>query len=61
MSTSYCVKCGNITEDICLVLGDRWLDFCTPCAETETVTNSETGEIKTVIELVNDGSTKKGD
>ena len=59
MSTSYCVKCGNITEDICLVLGDQWLDFCTPCAETETVTNSETGEIKTVIELVNDGSTKK--
>jgi hypothetical protein len=34
-----------------LVLGDDWLEFCEPCGETETLTNGNTGEVKTLREV----------
>lgn len=34
-----------------LVLGDDWLEFCEPCGEKETLTNRNTGEIKTLAEV----------
>jgi hypothetical protein len=38
-----------------LVLGSDWLEFCEPCGDKETLTNGETGEVKTlryVFEMV---------
>lgn len=34
-----------------LILGTDWLEFCTTCGDTETLSNSETGETKTVREV----------
>ncbi len=34
-----------------LVLGDDWLEYCQSCGDTETLTNSETGEVKTIAEV----------
>jgi hypothetical protein len=34
-----------------LVLGDDWLEYCQPCGDTETLTNPETGEVKTIAEV----------
>jgi hypothetical protein len=34
-----------------LVLGGDWLEFCEPCGETETLTNRDTGEVKTLAEV----------
>jgi len=34
-----------------LVLGGDWLEFCEPCGDKETLTNRETGEVKTVAEV----------
>jgi hypothetical protein len=38
-----------------LVLGGDWLEFCEPCGDKETLTNRETGEVKTlrsVLDLI---------
>ena len=34
-----------------LVLGSDWLEFCEPCGNKETLTNGETGEVKTLAEV----------
>lgn len=34
-----------------LILGDDWLEFCQPCGEKETLTNSDTGEVKSIVEV----------
>jgi hypothetical protein len=34
-----------------LILGDDWIEFCRPCGETEKLTNSETGEEKSIVEV----------
>mgnify|MGYP003117547627 FL=1 len=34
-----------------LVLGDDWIEFCRPCGETEKLTNGETGEQKSIVEV----------
>tara|TARA_X000000368_G_C22480121_1_gene471669 strand:+ start:130 stop:276 length:147 start_codon:yes stop_codon:yes gene_type:complete len=34
-----------------LVLGDDWIEFCRTCGETEKLTNGETGEEKSIVEV----------
>jgi hypothetical protein len=34
-----------------LVLGSDWLEFCEPCGNKETLTNGDTGEVKTIAEV----------
>ena len=34
-----------------LILGGDWLEFCEPCGDKETLTNRDTGEVKTVAEV----------
>jgi len=34
-----------------LVLGSDWLEFCEPCGNKETLTNGDTGEVKTLAEV----------
>ena len=34
-----------------LILGDDWLEFCQPCGEKETLTNRDTGEVKSIVEV----------
>ena len=41
-----------------LVLGDQWIEFCRPCGEKEMLTNGETGEQKSVLEVFCMGGTK---
>lgn len=48
----YCCFCGCNKPTVgTLVLGDQWLEFCEPCGDRETLTNGETGEVKTVREV----------
>ncbi len=65
MSKDNCVGCdkvlgllGDVDEQYkTLVLGQsceehhQWLPFCKECGNTETLTNGETGEVITFIEL----------
>ena len=54
-----CGFCDTKTETDMLVLGNQWLEFCSPCGETETLNNAETGEvasIKAVFDNIADGS-----
>ena len=41
-----------------LVLGDQWIEFCRPCGEKEMLTNSATGEQKSVLEVFCMGDVK---
>ena len=41
-----------------LVLGGDWLEFCEPCGK-ETLTNGETGEVKTLAEVFDSPRRKK--
>lgn len=34
-----------------LVLNGDWLEFCKPCGDSEKLTNSQTGETKTIREV----------
>ena len=43
-----CGFCETKTDTNMLVLGDQWLEFCSPCGETETLTNAETGEVASI-------------
>jgi len=57
-----CGFCETKTETDMLVLGDQWLEFCSPCGEKETLTNRETGEvatIKAVFDKTEDGTSDK--
>lgn len=52
--SDYCVVCETRrpnTGTNTLVLGDVWLEFCRPCGHSEQLTNSETGETKSIIEV----------
>jgi len=54
-----CGFCDHKTETNMLVLGDQWLEFCSPCGDTEVLTNAQTGEvasIKAVFDNIADGS-----
>ena len=45
-----------------LILGDNWLEFCKPCGEKEMLTNSQTGEEKSIREVFDmTKSTKEDD
>ena len=41
-----------------LVLGDDWIEFCRPCGEKEMLTNGETGEQKSILEVFCMGDVK---
>jgi len=52
--SNYCVFCETkrpSTGTNTLVLGDEWLEFCRPCGHSEKLTNSQTGETKSIIEV----------
>ena len=38
-----------------LVLGENWFEFCRPCGTTEMLTNGETGEQKSFVDVFNEG------
>jgi len=43
-----CGFCEVKTDTNTLVLGDQWLEFCTPCGDTETLTHGDTGEVASI-------------
>jgi len=45
---SYCEQVRPVGGTDHLVLGKLWIEFCPPCGEASTVTNTETGESLTV-------------
>ena len=47
---SYCqeVRPAGGTNHLVLNDGELWIEFCPPCGESATVTNTETGESLTV-------------
>ena len=54
-----CGFCNTKTDTDMLVLGDQWLEFCSPCGDTETLNHAETGEvasIKAVFDNIADGT-----
>lgn len=50
---TFCDKRRPATGTNHLILGDAWLEFCRPCGNTVKLTNQETGEQKTPIEIWN--------
>lgn len=50
-----CGFCNIKTDTTILVLGDdctsQWLEFCSPCGDTETLNNAETGEVATIKDV----------
>lgn len=41
-----------------LILGDDWIEFCRPCGTAEKLTNSVTGEQKSILEVFESDGTK---
>ncbi len=52
--SNQCIICEERTDTNHLVLGSQWLEFCTPCGHKEKLTNQQTGETKTIIEVFNE-------
>ncbi len=59
---NHCGFCDNRrpepTEDYphgtkMMILGDDWFEFCENCGDSVSLTNSETGEEKTLAEIFN--------
>ena len=46
--SNQCGFCITKTDTDMLVLGDQWLEFCSPCGDVETLTNAQTGEVATI-------------
>jgi len=54
--SDYCNICDTRrpqggTQHLVLNGGELWLEYCQSCGETETLTNPETGEVKTIAEV----------
>jgi hypothetical protein len=68
MSVDKCISCdkelgviGDVDESykvLVLNRGDTYLDFCSKCGETETLTNETTGEVLTFNQVYNKKSQK---
>tara|TARA_R100001377_G_C3108264_1_gene81605 strand:- start:213 stop:401 length:189 start_codon:yes stop_codon:yes gene_type:complete len=52
--SNQCVICEEKTETNHLILGSQWLEFCLPCGHKEQLTNQQTGETKTLVEVFNE-------
>lgn len=51
---NYCMICKTrrpASGTNMLVLGDEWIEFCRPCGDTEKLTNGETGEQKSIVDV----------
>jgi hypothetical protein len=54
--SDYCNLCDTRrpeggTNHLILNDGDLWLEFCSSCGESETLTNPSTGEVVTISQL----------
>jgi hypothetical protein len=54
--SDYCNICDTRrpeggTNHLVLNAGSLWLEFCSGCGESETLTNPSTGEVLTIAEL----------
>ena len=53
-----CAFCGERrpnggTNHLVLNGGELWIEFCLPCGQREVLTNGDTGETLTVVQLFN--------
>ena len=54
--SDYCNICDTRrpdggTQHLVLNAGELWLEYCQTCGDNETLTNPETGEVKTIAEV----------